>query len=102
MKQLKFLCIALLVSAIATAQNTIPIDTAHWDIQARSYVLEKYKGKDAIYLQAGFMKLKNQKFISIDYELDGIIRNEMKQKSDSGRLIPTEKEEAIYKLLTIF
>ncbi len=60
----------LLTLVSVKSQNTIPIDTTHWQIQARSYVIESYKGKSAIYLQGGFMKLKDQKFLNGTIEFD--------------------------------
>lgn len=60
----------LLVSFSVKSQNTIPIDTTHWEIQARSYIIEPYKGKNSIYLQAGFMKLKDKRFLNGTIEFD--------------------------------
>lgn len=57
-------------STIAHSQNTIPLDTVHWQINARSYVLEQYKGQDAIYIQAGNMRLKNRTFLNGTIEFD--------------------------------
>lgn len=51
-------------------QNIIPLDTVHWDITARSYMFEKFKGQDAVYLQAGIMKLKNRTFLNGTIEFD--------------------------------
>lgn len=55
---------------IGIAQEPIPLDTIHWDINARSYVLEPFKGKDAIYLQAGAMTLKDANFLNGTIEYD--------------------------------
>ncbi|WP_350288766.1 hypothetical protein [uncultured Croceitalea sp.] len=52
------------------AQKTIPLDTLHWSINARSYVLEPFKGKDAIYLQAGSITLKDATFLNGTIEYD--------------------------------
>lgn len=51
--------------------QVIPIDTAHWNIQANSYVIENYKGKQAIYLQGGSISLKDVEFLNgtIEYDL---------------------------------
>ncbi len=68
------LCILLSFAFFFTlkiqAQDIIPLDTAHWDIQARSYVLENYKGKNAIYLQGGMATLKNTTFLNGTIEFD--------------------------------
>lgn len=55
---------------LGLAQEIIPLDTVHWDIKARSYVLEPYKGNDAIYLQAGSMTLRNAEFLNGTIEYD--------------------------------
>ena len=52
------------------AQNNIPLDTANWDINARSYVLENYKGKSSIYLQGGSITPKNVTFLNGTIEYD--------------------------------
>ncbi len=52
------------------AQETIPLDTVHWDIDARSYVLEPFKGKNAIYLQGGTISLKEATFFNGTIEYD--------------------------------
>ncbi|MEM7296632.1 MAG: hypothetical protein AAF391_00020 [Bacteroidota bacterium] len=56
--------------------QTIPLDTTNWIISARAYVLEKYKGKDAIYLQAGSMILKNTEFLNGTIEFDLFLKEE--------------------------
>lgn len=66
----------LLLSTVIRAQNYIHIDTTQWDITARSYVIEKYKGKDAIYLQAGSIKLKDKTFLNGTIEFDMYLKNE--------------------------
>ncbi|WP_422859952.1 hypothetical protein ACOKFD_03300 [Flagellimonas sp. S174] len=52
------------------SQETIPLDTVHWDIDARAHVFEPFKGKDAIYLQAGSMSLKDADFLNGTIEYD--------------------------------
>ncbi len=53
-----------------SSQNNIPLDTIHWEINAQSYILENYKGKDAIYIQRGLAFLKNTKFLNGTIEFD--------------------------------
>ncbi|MEX0289535.1 MAG: hypothetical protein AB3N14_10540 [Flavobacteriaceae bacterium] len=62
--------ISLLFWHTLSAQDPIPLDTVNWDIKARSYVLESYKGKDAIYLQGGSITLKNMSFLNGTIEYD--------------------------------
>ncbi|KAA1245580.1 family 16 glycoside hydrolase [Aquimarina sp. RZ0] len=52
------------------AQNSIPLDTLHWEINAQSYKLENYKGKDAIYIKQGLAFLKDTKFLNGTIEFD--------------------------------
>lgn len=52
------------------AQNSIPLDTTHWDFKAQSYILEQYKGKDAIYIQNGQTIWKDAKFLNGTIEFD--------------------------------
>jgi len=59
-----------LTSINGNAQNTIPLDTVHWQINARSYVFEQFKGQDAVYIQAGAMRLKNRTFLNGTIEFD--------------------------------
>jgi len=56
------------------AQDLIPMDTLHWDIQARSYVLEPYMGKESVYLQGGSIALKNANFLNGTIEYDVFLK----------------------------
>ncbi len=60
----------LMTFYISSAQDIIPIDTLHWKIESESYVLEPYKGKDAIYLKQGSMTLKDAEFLNGTIEYD--------------------------------
>ena len=61
--------VALAFQLSARAQNIV-LDTSHLQIQARAYVLEKYKGVDAIYLQGGAITAKNVSFLNGTIEYD--------------------------------
>lgn len=52
------------------AQTVYPMDTAHWNITARGHILERYEGKDALYLQGGMATLKNTQFLNGTIEFD--------------------------------
>ncbi|MGB5820904.1 MAG: hypothetical protein WBG90_15570 [Saonia sp.] len=52
------------------SQNSIPLDTIHWEINAQSYMLESYKGKDAIYIRGGLATLKDTTFLNGTIEFD--------------------------------
>ncbi len=60
----------ILLTTRIEAQEIISLDTAHWEINANAYLFEKYKGKDAIYLQGGTLKLKDTKFLNGTIEFD--------------------------------
>lgn len=66
---------ALVLQLNATAQ-IIPLDTAHWQIQANAYVLEKYRDQDAIYLQGGAITLKDKEFLNGTIEYDIFLKEE--------------------------
>ena len=57
-------------------QEAIPLDTLNWDINAKSYVFENYKGKDAIYFQAGTIALKDRSFLNGTIEYDIFLKEE--------------------------
>ena len=57
------------------SQNIIPLDTTHWDISARAHLFEKYKGKDAIYIQ-GAIILKDEMFLNGTIEFDVFLKEE--------------------------
>ena len=64
----------LLCAAGLSAQNSIPIDTTHWEITTKSYILEHYKGKDAIYIKNGGIALKDREFFNGTIEFDIYLR----------------------------
>ncbi|MEO9869784.1 hypothetical protein [Ekhidna sp.] len=58
------------------AQEIIPIDTTNWNISARAYILENYRGADAIYLQGGSITLKDVEFLNGTIEYDIFLKEE--------------------------
>ncbi|WP_422080194.1 hypothetical protein [Ulvibacterium sp.] len=70
MKRLFYIGLLLCTISLGHAQKTIPLDTLHWEINAKSYVLENFKGQEAIYLQAGSMTLKDASFLNGTIEYD--------------------------------
>jgi hypothetical protein len=70
MKNVMTLILILFFANSIHSQNTIPLDTVHWKVNAKAYLLETYKGKEAIYLQAGNIRLKNQTFLNGTIEFD--------------------------------
>jgi hypothetical protein len=73
--RLIILWLAITVGGELIAQ-TIPLDTAHWNIQAQSYVLENYKGVPSIYLQSGTMTLKDMEFLNGTIEYDIFLKED--------------------------
>ncbi|WP_299537314.1 hypothetical protein [Ulvibacterium sp.] len=60
---------------LGLSQKTIPLDTLHWDINAKSYVLENFKGQEAIYLKEGSMILKDVSFLNGTIEYDIFLKD---------------------------
>ncbi len=76
MKKLIILTTLILgLHQVSLGQN-IPIDTTNWQINARSYVLENFRGQDAIYLQGGSITLKNAEFLNGVIEYDIFLKKE--------------------------
>ncbi|GAA4271594.1 hypothetical protein U6A24_13490 [Aquimarina gracilis] len=67
---LLFIIFSIALQQKAYLQNYVPLDTLHWEINAQSYILENYKGKDAIYIQRGLAFLKDEKFLNGTIEFD--------------------------------
>ncbi|MEM9648418.1 MAG: hypothetical protein AAF969_08050 [Bacteroidota bacterium] len=79
MKHISILTTFLFLGIVSLyGQKNIPLDTVRWDIQARGYILEPYKGSDAIYLHSGSMTLKDANF------LNGTIEYDIYLKKDRG------------------
>ncbi len=68
-KSIPIIAITLFVT-LGNAQRHIPLDTTHLEINAQSYLLETYKGKEAIYLKGGSIRLKNEVFLNGTIEYD--------------------------------
>ncbi len=68
--------IFLFISNISFCQEHIPLDTINWDIKTKSYIIENYKGKDAIYIQSGAITLKNKTFLNGTIEFDIFLKEE--------------------------
>ncbi|CAL2101823.1 conserved exported protein of unknown function [Tenacibaculum sp. 190130A14a] len=72
----KFFIALLLITNISLAQKIIPLDTTNWKINAKSYIFENYKGKDAIYIQGGAITLKDKTFLNGTIEFDVFLKEE--------------------------
>lgn len=74
--RIKVLAFSLWMSLNAFSQEILPLDTNTWTINARAYLLENYKGADAIYMQAGAMALKGVEFLNGTIEFDLFLKEE--------------------------
>ncbi len=68
MKRL-IMCIISLAILKVSAQEIIPIDTNTWSING-DYIIENFKGKNAIYIKGGALTLKDTKFLNGTIEYD--------------------------------
>ena len=64
----------LLFSTFCSAQTPIPLDSLHWDFQSESYLIENFKGQEAIYLKSGSISLKDANFKNGTIEYDIFLR----------------------------
>ncbi|MEM1320677.1 MAG: hypothetical protein AAGG75_10505 [Bacteroidota bacterium] len=78
------------------AQDIIPLDTNHWDIQAEAYVLENYKGQQAIYLQRGLAMLKDREFFNGTIEFDIFLTERQSFPGVRFRAVDQQNMEVFY------
>jgi len=95
-KQMLHTLIAFLFMQISIAQNMISIDTTNFEINASSYVIEKYKGKNAIYLQGGTLTPKNMKFLNGTIEFDIYLKKEQAFPGVTFRMTKEQNAEVFY------
>ncbi|MEQ8583083.1 MAG: hypothetical protein RIC30_10890 [Marinoscillum sp.] len=96
MKQNLIITLALLgLASIGNAQ-VIPLDTALWEINAQSYVLETYKGQQAIYLQGGSMSPKEVTFLNGTIEFDIYLKEEAAFPGVNFRSVDSGDMEQFY------
>lgn len=70
MKNFSYITAILLAFTVNLYGQQIPIDTAHWDVNAQGYVIEPHLGQSSIYLQGGTITLKNREFLNGTIEYD--------------------------------
>ena len=78
------------------AQNQIPLDTVHWDINSKAYVLEEYGGNDAIYIQGGGITLKDEKFLNGTIEFEVFLKRDQEFPGVSFRIDENSNAEQYY------
>ncbi|MDW3191103.1 MAG: hypothetical protein R8G66_02025 [Cytophagales bacterium] len=76
MKKLIIITTLILCLQERSTGQIIPIDTTNWQIFARSYILENFRGQDAIYLQGGSIVLKDTEFLNGIIEYDIFLKEE--------------------------
>lgn len=64
------------ISIPLLAQEIIPLDTTHWQINAQSYMLESFRGSASIYLQGGSITYKGEDFLNGSIEYDIFLKEE--------------------------
>ncbi len=96
-KKLSVLTITILFFVqISHAQDIIPIDTTHFDINANAYLIEKFKGKDAIYIQGGSLTPKNVTFLNGTIEFDVFLKKEQAFPGVFFRVTKEQNGEQFY------
>lgn len=98
-KMIKWLSFTFFVVGIystAFSQHFIPLDTTHWEISAKAYVLEHYKGKDAIYLHQGMAVLKDSTFLNGSIEFDVYLTKRQSFPGVRFRVLNENNMESFY------
>lgn len=70
MKIIQLTILNMLVLQSVIAQQTIPFDTTHWEIESQGHIFETVGGKEAIYLHNGSLVLKDVEFLNGTIEYD--------------------------------
>lgn len=95
MKQKKVGLIAfmILIAQLCIAQEIIPLDTTNWEFsEGSSYILEKYKGKNALYIKGGNITARNILFENGTIEFDVYLKNEQAFPGVSFRAVDNDAE----------
>lgn len=93
MKTLRILIITLLFASVGFAQNSIPLDTLHWKINAKAHIFENYKGKETIYVQGGSIRLKDMKFLNGTIEFFIYLKEEQAFPGVEFRVLGANSEQ---------
>ena len=95
-KQIVCIAITLLFIKISVAQDIIPIDTTNFEINANAYLIEQYKGKNAIYIQGGTLTPKNMIFVNGTIEFDIYLKKEQAFPGVIFRMTKEQNAELFY------
>lgn len=96
MKLSKVLFLFTFFSAPILAQEYIALNEENWDFDAKAFVLENYKGKDAIYIQQGSITLKDVEFLDGTIEFDVFLTERQGFPGVGFRQFDDENEESFY------
>jgi len=83
------------VSYVAS-QNVIPFDTVNWSIEAKSFELENFQGKDAIYIDNGFVTLNDTYFLNGSIEFDIYLTDKQAYPGVRFRIFDDYNMESFY------
>jgi len=95
-KLFTFTIVTLFFLQTTKSQDIIPIDTTHFNINANTYVIEQFKGKNAIYLQGGTLAPKNIKFLNGTIEFDLYLKDEQAFPGVFFRMTEEQNGEQFY------
>ena len=95
MKTLTLLASLGLVSPLL-ADDYVAFNDDNWEIQAKSFVLEHYRGKDAIYLQQGAATLKDVEFLNGTIEYDVFLTKRQSFPGVGFRQFDEQNEETFF------
>ncbi len=75
--KITILLLCTFASTMVWGQEIIPLDTSHWRTSRQgSFVVENYKGKNAVYIKGGSITLKNRTFLNGTIEFDVFLKEE--------------------------
>jgi hypothetical protein len=96
---IKLLHVAIFIffySQIGIAQNTVPLDAEHWDVKAKSFKFENYKGQEAVFIEQGIATLKDNTFMNGTIEFDIYLPNKQSFPGVRFRILDDNNMESFY------
>ncbi len=87
-----YLLIAVMGLGISLMAQIIPLDTSNWEFRG-DYVLENFRGKDAIYVKRGGIVLKDRLFLNGTIEYDLFLKNDQMFPGAYFRVSDGNREE---------
>lgn len=69
-KKIVILLLAALSQQVSAQKTSVPLDAAHWQIEGKVAVQDKFKGQDCFKLSEGSMLLKDNSFLNGIIEFD--------------------------------